>query len=80
MLAAMLGAVYFLTHQVAVTSRVLLGIPEDLQGPDVSMWVAVVLIQSIPYAAALIVSLISAASLPARWLGRLPGTSFQSLH
>jgi len=69
-LVAMLAAVYLLTHQIAVTPRLLLGIPADLEGPDVSMWVAVLLIQSVPYAAALIVSLISASSLPARWLGR----------
>jgi exo-beta-1,3-glucanase (GH17 family)/cellulose synthase/poly-beta-1,6-N-acetylglucosamine synthase-like glycosyltransferase len=69
-LVAMLAAVYLLTHQIAVTPRLLLGIPADLEGPDVSMWVAVLLIQSVPYAAALIVSLISASSLPARLLGR----------
>lgn len=69
-LIAMLIAVYLLTHQVAITGRVLLGIPADLEGPDVSMWVAVLLIQSVPYAAALIVSLVSASSLPASWLGR----------
>ncbi|HEY4366542.1 MAG TPA: glycosyltransferase [Steroidobacteraceae bacterium] len=68
-LVALLCAVYLLTHQVAITPRLLLGIPADLEGPDVSVWVAVLLIQSIPYAAALVVSLISASSLSARWLG-----------
>jgi cellulose synthase/poly-beta-1,6-N-acetylglucosamine synthase-like glycosyltransferase len=70
MLIAMLIAVYLLTHQVAIAGRMLLGVPADLEGPDVSMWVAVLLIQSVPYAAALIVSLVSASSLPASWLGR----------
>jgi hypothetical protein len=36
------------------------------------MWVAVLLIQAVPYAAAVLVSLVSAMSLPARWLGTLP--------
>ncbi len=44
-------------------------IPEELSSPDLSVWTAVLLIQSIPYAAALAVSLISAFNLPARWLG-----------
>lgn len=69
LLLAMLALVYCLTHQVAVTANFALGIPEELKGPDVSAWVAVLLIQAIPYAAALIVSFISALSLPARWLG-----------
>jgi hypothetical protein len=36
------------------------------------VWTAVLLIQSIPYAAALAVSLVSAFNLPARWLGSSP--------
>ena len=44
-------------------------VPEELSSPDLSVWTAVLLIQSIPYAAALAVSLISAFNLPARWLG-----------
>jgi len=47
-------------------------VPEELSSPDLSVWTAVLLIQSIPYAAALVVSLVSAFNLPARWLG---GTS-----
>jgi len=73
-LGAMLAVVYCLTHQFAVTANFSLGIPEELKGPDVSAWVAVLLIQSIPYAAALIVSFVSALSLPARWLGPSLGT------
>ena len=47
-------------------------LPEELKGPDVSVWVAVLLIQAVPYAAAMLVSLVSALELPARWLGRKP--------
>jgi len=47
-------------------------LPEELKGPDVSVWVAVLLIQAVPYGAAVLVSLISALSLPARWLGPQP--------
>jgi exo-beta-1,3-glucanase (GH17 family)/cellulose synthase/poly-beta-1,6-N-acetylglucosamine synthase-like glycosyltransferase len=61
MLIAMLIAAWGLTR-----------LPEELKGPDVSVWVAVLLIQAVPYGAAVLVSLISALSLPARWLGPLP--------
>jgi hypothetical protein len=61
MLIAMLSAAWGLTR-----------LPEELKGPDVSVWVAVLLIQAVPYGAAVLVSLISALSLPARWLGSLP--------
>ena len=70
MLSLLLLAVLGLTRQLRLGDDLLLGIPEELRGPDVSMWVAVLLIQAIPYAAALLVSLIGAAPLPARWLGR----------
>jgi len=69
MLGLLLTAAYFLTHVVQFTPDVVLGIPEELRGPDVSIWVAVLLIQAVPYGAALLVSLVSALSLPARWLG-----------
>jgi exo-beta-1,3-glucanase (GH17 family)/cellulose synthase/poly-beta-1,6-N-acetylglucosamine synthase-like glycosyltransferase len=57
-----------LTRQISAGSLVL-GVPEELKGPDLSVWVAVLLIQAIPYAAAVIVSALSASSLTARWLG-----------
>jgi hypothetical protein len=59
---------YALTHPIRV-GTMLIGIPEELTGPDVSVWVAVLLIQAVPYAATVLVSLISAANLPAKWLG-----------
>jgi exo-beta-1,3-glucanase (GH17 family)/cellulose synthase/poly-beta-1,6-N-acetylglucosamine synthase-like glycosyltransferase len=58
MLLALLTAAWGLTR-----------LPEELKGPDVSVWVAVLLIQAVPYGAAVLVSLVSALSLPARWLG-----------
>jgi len=71
-LVTLLIVVYFLTHLVPISSERALGIPEELRGPDVSVWIAVLMIQAIPYAAALLVSTISALSLPARWLGPSP--------
>jgi hypothetical protein len=47
-------------------------LPAEMKGPDVSAWVAVLLIQAVPYAAAVLVSLVSALSISARWLGPLP--------
>ncbi len=64
MLIAMLIAAWGLTR-----------LPAELKGPDVSVWVAVLLIQAVPYAAAVLVSLVSGSSLPARWLGPLPRTA-----
>jgi exo-beta-1,3-glucanase (GH17 family)/cellulose synthase/poly-beta-1,6-N-acetylglucosamine synthase-like glycosyltransferase len=62
-----------LNHQVTIAGFTL-GIPDELRGPDVRIWMAVLLIQAVPYAAALIVSLTSVLALPARWLGvtRMP--------
>jgi hypothetical protein len=37
--------------------------------PDLTVWVAVLLIQSIPYAAAVVVSIISCLDLPGAWIG-----------
>ena len=44
-------------------------LPGLIGSPDLSIWVAVLLIQSIPYAAAVVVSLVSALDLPGGWLG-----------
>jgi exo-beta-1,3-glucanase (GH17 family)/cellulose synthase/poly-beta-1,6-N-acetylglucosamine synthase-like glycosyltransferase len=63
-----------LTRQVAFGPDLVLGVPEELKGPDLSVWVAVLLIQAIPYAASVLVSLLSASNLPAAWLG--PRTEF----
>jgi exo-beta-1,3-glucanase (GH17 family)/cellulose synthase/poly-beta-1,6-N-acetylglucosamine synthase-like glycosyltransferase len=71
MLALGLAAIG-LTRQFTIAPGVMLGIPEELEAPDVSLWIAVLLIQAIPYAAALLMSLVSSLSLPARWLGRPP--------
>jgi exo-beta-1,3-glucanase (GH17 family)/cellulose synthase/poly-beta-1,6-N-acetylglucosamine synthase-like glycosyltransferase len=45
-------------------------IPKEMASPDLTVWLAALLIQSIPYAAALLVSLASAFNLPASLLGR----------
>jgi exo-beta-1,3-glucanase (GH17 family)/cellulose synthase/poly-beta-1,6-N-acetylglucosamine synthase-like glycosyltransferase len=44
-------------------------IPKEMASPDLTVWLAALLIQSIPYTAALIVSLVSAFNLPAALLG-----------
>jgi exo-beta-1,3-glucanase (GH17 family) len=71
-LVALVLAAISLTGQFTLAPGLIVGIPEELKAPDVSLWVAVLLIQAIPYAATLLMSLISASSLPARLLGRPP--------
>jgi hypothetical protein len=44
-------------------------LPGLVWSPDLSIWVTVLLVQSIPYAAAVIVSLVSALDLPGGWIG-----------
>ena len=69
MLIAMLLAALGLTRQFALGPHLLVGIPEELKGPDVSVWVAVLLIQAVPYGAAVLVSLVS-CDVAARALAR----------
>jgi len=45
-------------------------LPREIASPDTTVWMVALLIQSIPYAAALCVSIISALKLPARVLHR----------
>lgn len=73
-LIALLTCAYLLTHQLHIGTFTL-GLPEELKGPDVSIWVTVLLIQSIPYAASLLVSLVSAVRPSAHWLGESVGIS-----
>jgi len=40
-----------------------------MDSPDVLVWVVVLLLQSVPYAAALVMATLSGLRLPARWLG-----------
>ena len=44
-------------------------LPGLVGGPDLTVWVAALLIQSLPYAAAVVVSLVSALALPGAWIG-----------
>jgi exo-beta-1,3-glucanase (GH17 family)/cellulose synthase/poly-beta-1,6-N-acetylglucosamine synthase-like glycosyltransferase len=44
-------------------------LPGLVGSPDLSVWVTVLLVQSMPYAAAVIVSLVSALGLKAGWIG-----------
>jgi hypothetical protein len=47
-------------------------IPNDMASTDLTVWLVALEIQSIPYAAALLVSLASAFKLPASLLGNRP--------
>jgi hypothetical protein len=49
-------------------------VPESLNSPDRAMWTIMLLIQSLPYFAALLVSLASAFPLSAKLLGKPTGT------
>jgi exo-beta-1,3-glucanase (GH17 family)/cellulose synthase/poly-beta-1,6-N-acetylglucosamine synthase-like glycosyltransferase len=68
-LIALLACAYLITHQVRISPSFVLGLPEELKGPDVSVWVTVLFIQAMPYAAAVLVSIVSALRPPAKWLG-----------
>lgn len=68
MLIALLTCAYALKYSFALGSF-RIGIPQELRAPDLSLWIAVLLIQSLPYAAAVLVSAVSALPLPAKWLG-----------
>lgn len=70
MLGALLACAYGLAYSIPIGGGRELGIPEELRAPDLSLWVAVLLIQSVPYAAAAVVSAISASPFSARWLGK----------
>jgi hypothetical protein len=69
LLVMLTGLAWTLGHPLTLAPSVMLGIPEGLRGPDTSVWSAVLLIQAIPYAATVLVALISAWPLPARRLG-----------
>jgi cellulose synthase/poly-beta-1,6-N-acetylglucosamine synthase-like glycosyltransferase len=71
-LVALLACAYLITHQVRLSPSLVLGLPEELKGQDVSIWVTVLLIQAMPYAAALLVSIVSALQPSAKWLGTKP--------
>lgn len=50
----------------------------DLMGsPDLSVWILVLLVQTVPYLAAIIMSLVSALPLPARLIGMPKPTRYQ---
>jgi exo-beta-1,3-glucanase (GH17 family)/cellulose synthase/poly-beta-1,6-N-acetylglucosamine synthase-like glycosyltransferase len=50
-------------------------VPDELRNPDLSVWTAVLIIQSLSYLAALLVSMTSAFPLPASLLGKGPRTT-----
>ena len=70
LLILLLTAAFLLSHQVHVFTQIV-GVPEELRGPDVRLWIAVLLIQAVPYAAALLVSIVSVIKPSARWMGTL---------
>jgi len=46
-------------------------LPGLIGGPDLTVWVAMLLIQSLPYAATVLVSLVNALDLPGTWIGEV---------
>jgi hypothetical protein len=50
-------------------------LPGLIGSPDLSVWVAVLLVQSLPYAAAVIASLVSSLNLRADWIGEAGGAA-----
>jgi hypothetical protein len=46
-------------------------LPGLIGGPDLTVWVAMLLIQSLPYAATVLVSLVNALELPGGWIGEV---------
>jgi energy-converting hydrogenase Eha subunit A len=46
--------------------------------PDLSVWILVLLVQTVPYLAAIIMSLVSALPLPARLIGTPKPTRHQA--
>ena len=48
--------------------------PGHVGSPDLTDWVTVLLVQSIPYAAAVVVSLVSSLHLPGHWIGEAQDT------
>lgn len=59
-------------------------LPGLVSSPDLTVWVTVLLVQSIPYAAAVIVAIVSGCKLPGHWIGeagpgpvKAPATSVQ---
>lgn len=69
MLSALLACAYALRYSIPLGTGLELGIPQELRAPDLSLWIAVLLIQSLPYAAAVLVGTVSALPLSAKWLG-----------
>ena len=49
-------------------------LPGLMGGPDLTVWVAVLMIQSLPYAATVLASLVNALELPGRWIGEAGAT------
>lgn len=69
MLSALLTCACGLRYSIPLGFGRELSIPHELRAPDLSLWIAVLLIQSLPYAAAVLVSAVSVLPLPAKWLG-----------
>lgn len=69
-LVLLLASAYLLTHPIHLGPALALGLPAELKGSDATIWVTVLLIQAVPYAASLFMSTVSALRPGARWLGK----------
>ena len=67
--ALLMGGLWLCAYAVSRIPSLDGDLPGFVGGPDLTVWVSVLMIQSLPYAAAVLVSLISALDLPGLWIG-----------
>ena len=67
--AFLTAGLWFAAFAVSHIPRVDGSLTGVVGSPDLTVWVAVLLIQSIPYAAAVVVSIVSCLALPGAWIG-----------
>jgi len=67
--AFLMAGLWFAAFAVAHIPEVDGNLTGLVGSPDLTVWVAVLLIQSIPYAAAVVVSIVSCLELPGTWIG-----------
>ena len=67
--ALLMGGLWLCAYAVSRIPSLDGDLPGFVGGPDLTVWVSVLMIQSLPYAATVLVSLISALDLPGLWIG-----------
>jgi exo-beta-1,3-glucanase (GH17 family)/cellulose synthase/poly-beta-1,6-N-acetylglucosamine synthase-like glycosyltransferase len=69
--AALMAGLWFSAFAVSRIPSLDGDLPGLIGGPDLTVWVAMLLIQSLPYAATVLVSLVNALELPGGWIGEV---------